>query len=101
MFTCTATEKLKQQSGNFPGGGEFEQLFGPGRWGFEQKFSKNLPGGMLKLRFDWFIQSVLFVCKILALTLRIMRKSAAKLQENYTSGFKRVFFGKVRLRSQP
>ena len=43
--------------------GAFEQLFGPGRGGFEQKFSKNsnargLPGGMFKLRFDWYISSV-------------------------------------------
>ena len=36
-----ATEKLKQQFGNFPGGGAFEQLFGPVRGEFEQKFSKN------------------------------------------------------------
>ena len=36
-----ATEKLKQYSGNFPGGGAFEQLFGPVRGEFEQKFSKN------------------------------------------------------------
>ena len=36
-----ATEKLKQQSGNFPGGGAFEHLFGPVRGEFEQKFSKN------------------------------------------------------------
>ena len=42
------------------GVGAFEQLFGPGRGEFEQKFSKtsNAPGvarGMLKLRFDWYI----------------------------------------------
>ena len=36
-----ATEKLKQLSGNFPGGGAFERLFGPVRGEFEQKFSKN------------------------------------------------------------
>ena len=41
--------------------GAFEQIFGFGRGEFEQKFSKNsnargLPGGgMLKLRFDWYI----------------------------------------------
>ena len=43
--------------------GAFEQLFGLGRREFEQKFSKNsnargLPGGgggVLKLRFDWYI----------------------------------------------
>ena len=41
--------------------GAFEQLFDLGRGEFEQKFSKNsnargLPaGGMLKLRFDWYI----------------------------------------------
>ena len=44
--------------------GAFEQPFGLGRGEFEQKFSKNstawgvLPGGgMLKLRFDWYINS--------------------------------------------
>ena len=45
--------------------GAFEQLFGLGRGQFEQKFSKNsnaraggLPGGgMLKLRFDWYISN--------------------------------------------
>ena len=36
-----ATEKLKQYSDNFPGGGAFEQLFGPVMGKFEQKFSKN------------------------------------------------------------
>ena len=41
--------------------GAFEQLFSPGRGEFEQKFSKNsnargvARGGMLKLRFDWYI----------------------------------------------
>ena len=38
--------------------GAFEQLFGPGRQRFEQKLSKNSNargGGMLKLRFDWYI----------------------------------------------
>ena len=41
--------------------GVFEQLFGLRRGEFEQKFSKNsnvqgvAPGGMLKLRFDWYI----------------------------------------------
>ena len=39
----------------------FEQLFGLGRGEFEQQFSKNsnargvARGGMLKLRFDWYI----------------------------------------------
>ena len=44
--------------------GAFEQLFGLGRGEFEQKFSKNSNargvargGGMLKLRFDWYITS--------------------------------------------
>ena len=36
-----ATEKLKQQSGNFPRGGAFEQLFNTVRGEFEHKFSKN------------------------------------------------------------
>ena len=50
-----ATEKLI-----FPGVGAFEQLFGLVRGKLEQKFSKNsnvrgLPGGMLKLRLDWYI----------------------------------------------
>ena len=41
--------------------GAFEQLLGLGRGEFEQKFSKNsnargvARGGMLKLRFDWYI----------------------------------------------
>ena len=35
-----ATEKLKQQSGNFPGGGAFEQLFCSVRGEFGQKISK-------------------------------------------------------------
>ena len=41
--------------------GAFEQLFGLGRGEFEQKFSENsnargvARGGMLKLRFDWYI----------------------------------------------
>ena len=44
--------------------GAFEQLFGLGRGKFEQKFSKNsnargvARGGMLKLRFDWYIRRV-------------------------------------------
>ena len=33
------TEKLKQLSGNFPGGGAFSARWGGGE--FEQKFSKN------------------------------------------------------------
>ena len=44
--------------------GAFEQLFGLGTGEFEQNFSKNLnarglpggEGGMLKLRFDWYIR---------------------------------------------
>ena len=48
--SAEATETLKQYSGNFPGGGKFEQLFGPVRSEFEQNFSKNsnargLPSG--------------------------------------------------------
>ena len=57
------------------GVGAFEQLFGPGRGGFEQKFSKNsnaqgvaqgvahgiAQGGMLKLRFDWYITQYLIL----------------------------------------
>ena len=45
--------------------GAFEQLFGLGRGEFEQKFSKNsnvrgvAQGGMLKLRFDWYINAAL------------------------------------------
>ena len=41
--------------------GAFEELFGPGREEFEQKFNKNSNArgvaqeGMLKLRFDWYI----------------------------------------------
>ena len=40
-YLIKATEKLKQLSGNLPGSGAFEQLFGPVRGEFEQKFSKN------------------------------------------------------------
>ena len=47
----------------FPRVGAFEQLFGPGRGEFEQKFSKNSNArgvsrgeSMLKLRFDWYIR---------------------------------------------
>ena len=42
--------------------GAFEQLFGLARGKFEQKFSKNsnargvARGGMLKLRFDWYLR---------------------------------------------
>ena len=56
-----ATEKLKQWSGNFPGGGGIWTAFRAGEGEFEQKFSKiqmpgGLPGvGMLKLRFDRYI----------------------------------------------
>ena len=48
--------------------GAFEQLFSPGRGEFEQRFSKNAnarggyPGGMLKLRFDWYIITGCSVC---------------------------------------
>ena len=55
--TIEASEKLKQFSG------AFERLFGPVRRESEQKFSKNsnaswvAGGGMLKLRFDWYIKS--------------------------------------------
>ena len=35
------TEKLKQFSSNFPGGGTFEQLLGQVRSEFEHNFSKN------------------------------------------------------------
>ena len=44
--------------------GAFEQLFGPVRGEFEQKCSKNsnargvARGGMLKLRFDWYITAM-------------------------------------------
>ena len=40
-YLIKATEKLKQLSGNLPGSGAFEQLFGPVRGEFEHKFSKN------------------------------------------------------------
>lgn len=40
--------------------GAFQQLFSLGRGEFEQKISKNSNagggGGMLKLRFDWYIR---------------------------------------------
>ena len=47
--------------------GAFEQLFGSGRGEFEQKLSKKFkcpggcPGGMLKPRFDWYINSIVAV----------------------------------------
>ena len=58
-----ATEKLKKNSSLeiIPGVGAFEQLFGPVRGEFEQKFFKNSNArgvarrGMLKLRFDWYM----------------------------------------------
>ena len=55
-----ATENLNSNLVIFQGVGTFKQLFSPGRRGFEQKFSKNsnpqgVAGGMLKLRFDWYI----------------------------------------------
>ena len=74
-----ATEKIKQQSGNFPGSGAFEQLFGPVRGGFEQNFPRGVARGVaggrkLNLRFDWYImlfspvprcgRVYLFCCKI-------------------------------------
>ena len=34
-------QKHNSNSGNFPGGEAFEQLFGPVRGEFEQNFSKN------------------------------------------------------------
>ena len=48
--------------------GAFEQLFGPVRGELEQKFSKNsnargvarVGGGMLKLRFHWYILLLVF-----------------------------------------
>ena len=57
--------------------GAFEQLFGLGRGEFEQKFCKKYKcpgvareGGMLKLRFDWYITADLLtvaeICFILA-----------------------------------
>ena len=70
---CLHTQ-LPEHNKSFPGvgafdhlewtyDGAFEQLFGLGRGEFEQKFSKiqmpeGLPGGgMLKLRFDWYIKT--------------------------------------------
>ena len=50
--------------------GAFEQLFGPVRGEFEQKFSKNSNargvalGGMLKLRFDWYITTMIYAAAI-------------------------------------
>ena len=46
MFTCSNLVI-------FPGVGSFEQLFGPVRGKFKKKFKCR--GGMLKLRFDWYI----------------------------------------------
>ena len=73
MFTYTASfPSIIEATEKFPGvgafghlewtyNGAFEQLFSLGRGEFEQKFSKNsnargvARGGMLKLRFDWYI----------------------------------------------
>ena len=70
--------------GNFPGGGKgtyygaFEQLFGPGRGDLNKHFQKlqmpvGLPGGggMLKLRFDWHVNTpnVSFKSSILSLSM--------------------------------
>ena len=60
LILIEATETLKQQSGNFSGGGAFERLLGPVRGNLDKNFPKiqmpgGLPGGMLKLRFDWYI----------------------------------------------
>ena len=51
--------------------GAFEQLFGLGRGEFEQKFSKNsnARGGMLKLRFDWYIKSTFGFSYVLFVTV--------------------------------
>ena len=62
--TIEATEKLNSNLVIFRGVGAFEQLLGPVRGEFEQKFSKNSNAGggvargegMLKLRFDWYIK---------------------------------------------
>ena len=65
-----ATGKFPRSGGIWSPGmdldnGAFEQLFGLGRGEFEQKFSKNSNargwpggGGMLKLRFDWYITNL-------------------------------------------
>ena len=68
MFTYTASQSIIKATEKFPGSGAFdhlewtydgafEQLFGLGRGELEQKFSKNSNArwGMLKLRFDWYI----------------------------------------------
>ena len=75
MFTYTAQRSIIKATEKFPGvgafdhlewtyDGAFEQLFGLGRGEFEQKFPKiqmpgGCPGGMLKLRFDWYINTKL------------------------------------------
>ena len=44
----------------FPEVGAFEQLLGPVRGNLNKIFQKfKYPGGMLKLRFDWYIMSSL------------------------------------------
>ena len=56
--------------------GAFEQLFGLGRGEVEQKFSKNsnalgvARGGMLKLRFDWYIRRIKHLDRTLQRYLR-------------------------------
>ena len=56
----------------FPRVGAFEQLFGPGRGEFKEKFSRNSNargvargGGMLKLQFDWHIvHHIVLLCPL-------------------------------------
>ena len=58
-----ATEKLKQYSGNLPGGGGIWTAFRPGEGGIWTKIFQKFkcpggcPGGMLKLRFYWYIRN--------------------------------------------
>ena len=65
--------------------GAFEQLFVLGRGEFEQKFSKNsnargLPGGMFKLRFDWY-KSELFSSFLQAVAKRKRSNNRMQITE--------------------
>ena len=80
--------------------GAFEQLFGLGRGAFEQKFSKNsnprgvARGGMLKIRFDWYItmneHAIANVYLDLSFQLRIMFVKIILLQISFCAYTLRV-----------
>ena len=72
------------------GGAAFEQLFDPVRGEFEQKISKNsnargvAGGGMLKLRFDWYIicQQTIFFEYFLGTLVILSKQKKTFVPEN-------------------